>query len=30
MSVLKKFIENEREKLKLQMKLIDENKDVFE
>jgi hypothetical protein len=30
MSVLKKFIQSEREKLKLQMKLIDENKDVFE
>lgn len=30
MSVLKKFIQNEREKLKLQMQLIEENKDVFE
>ncbi len=30
MSILKKFIQNERDKLKLQMKLIDENKDVFE
>lgn len=30
MSVLKKFIQNEREKLKLQMELIEENKDVFE